>query len=96
MDDHSHLRVRLLADGRIGLPVRGGADALPEATWEMLGTVQQGGHRMGFVRAEISGASWVTWVRSDRLDQRDREPLVTLERQTIESSSPLAGWILFC
>lgn len=96
MDDHSHLRVRLLADGRISIPVRGTAPALPEATWEMLGTIQQGGHRMGFVRAEIGGVSWVTWVRSDWLGQHDREPLVTLERQTIESQSPLAGWILFC
>jgi hypothetical protein len=90
------LEVRLLSDGRARLSAAGSTPAVPDGAWQILGYVRQGGQRMGFVRAEIDGESWASLIGSERLEQGDSEPLVTLERQTTEPHAPLAGWIQFC
>ena len=90
------LQVRLLSDGRVQCPTASGMPAVPDGAWQILGYVRQGGQRMGFVRVEIDGESWASLVGSERLEQRDAEPLITLERQTTEPHAPLAGWIQFC
>jgi hypothetical protein len=96
MNDRSHLRVLLLPDGRVN-GFTAGADSIPiDATWEILGSVQQDGLEMAFVRAEIRGECWASLVSSELLDPGCASALITLERQSTRRREPLSGWSLFC
>ena len=96
MNDRSRLRVVLLPDGRVDVFATRAARMTLDATWEILGSVQQGGHQMAFVRAEIAGESWACLIRSEWLDARCASPLITLARQSTRRHEPLSGWSLFC
>ncbi len=61
----SQLEVRLLSRGRVA-PLEGNPD--PDARWLVLGSVSQAGKQMGFVRAELAGASWIALVNTDELE----------------------------
>jgi len=90
MREARYLQARLFPNGRL---VVLGADPDPHATWQILGCTPQEGC---FIRAEVSGASWTTRVRSSWLEQPDRDGLVTSTRQSSAPREPLLGWILFC
>ena len=90
MSDTTHLQARLLPNGRL---VVHGSVPEPDATWQILGCTP---HEGCLVRAELSGASWVTRIQHDFLAQPDRNVVVTLARQSEPDQEPLLGWILFC
>jgi hypothetical protein len=96
MNHRSHLRVLLLPDGHVN-EFASGADSIPlDATWKILGSVQQNGLEMAFVRAEIGGECWASLVTSELLDPGCTSPLITLARQSTRQREPLSGWSLFC
>jgi hypothetical protein len=90
LPEPGYLQARLLPNGRV---VVHGAEPDPEATWQLLGCTPQEGC---VVRAEVAGASWTTRVPSTWLEQRDRDGLVTLKRQSDPPQEPLRGRVLFC
>jgi len=83
-----HLEVCLLARGRIA-PMEGTPD--PEARWQVLGSIPQGGQRLYFVRAELAGASWKALVQTEELEQEGLNLRVTLAQQSGEHV-PRWGW----
>jgi hypothetical protein len=89
----AHLVVRLLPDGRVAVP---GSAPEADAVWQLLGYTHHAGARMGFVRAELAGASWTALVEPAWLERPKREARVTLARQGDAQREPLVGWILFC
>ena len=93
--DQTQVRVMLLPDGRIA--TEAGGEAIADgATWERLGRVWDSGTEMAFVRAEIGGVSWASFVNRALLERRDATPIVTLRRQGASTPAPVSGWILFC
>ena len=90
MHEAGYLEGRLLPNGRL---VVHGPDSDPDATWQILGCTPREGC---FIRAEVLGASWTTRVRTEWLEQPDRDGLVTSTRQSSAPREPLLGWILFC
>ena len=84
----SCLEVRLLSRGRVA-PLEGSPD--PEAHWQVIGSIPQGGQRMCFVRAELAGASWTALVQTEALEQEGLNLRVTLAQQSGEHVPPW-GW----
>lgn len=69
--------------------MEGGPD--PEARWQVLGSIPQGGQRMYFVRADLAGASWTALVDTEELEQETLNVRVTLAQQSGERV-PRWGW----
>jgi len=86
------LEVRLLTRGRVAL-LEDSPD--PEARWQVLGSVPQGGQRMCFVRADVAGGSWTVLVNTEDLEQEALNLRVTMAQQSGEQV-PLRGWLHFC
>ena len=93
MNATSQLSARLLPDGHVVIP---GTTPDPVATWQVLGSIQQDGVKMCFVRAELAGVSWTTLIPAAALERPERGVLVTLARQNGPRHEPLRGWDLFC
>lgn len=93
MNSTTQLAARLLPDGQLVIP---GATPDAGATWQVLGSIQQEGVKMCFVRAELAGVSWKTLVPAAALERPDQGVLVTLAPQNSPRQEPLRGWDLFC
>jgi CheY-like chemotaxis protein len=94
-DADASLPVCLLPSGHLRLRTDGGEAPLSGARWRQLGWVWEDGQRMGFIRAEIDGASWSVTVPVDAMPIGDRCTPVMLRRQTPRPSPPLMGWLSF-